>query len=391
MTTPRSSLTTLSLVGFLAWLSYEMVRSPVLPLFAKDLGISPAAIGFVVGASTITGIFLKFPAGVLSDLIPRRRLLLVGAVAFGLGPFGYLIIDDPGTLIPFRFLHGMATAVFAPVALAVIASRHTERRAESLSWYSSATMAGGLLGPVLGGILMQHAGFPITFLTAGIFGLAALGVVVGLRFPEPHVEQHPRGAAWREIRTRMARAAREGAGDPRILITSGMQGAQYMALGVLQAFLPLYGLAVGLDATRVGVLFGVQVLMTVLSKPMLGRLSDRIGRKPIILAGLGVSAAAIAGIPAAGTFGGLLGISAGFGLGVALVTSSVPALVADFCRERRYGSAMGLFGTLMDVGHASGPVLGGALIGRFGYSTAFVVAAAVLFLSALLFAAKVRT
>ncbi len=74
-------------VGLFAFVSYNLVRMPVLSLFAQSLGASPEAIGFIVSASTLTGVFLKWPAGALSDLYDRRWLLLVGLLAFALPPF----------------------------------------------------------------------------------------------------------------------------------------------------------------------------------------------------------------------------------------------------------------------------------------------------------------
>jgi MFS family permease len=409
MTDPRRSLIALSSIGLLAWMSYEMIRSPVLPLFAKQLGLPPEEIGFVVAASTLTGIVLKLPAGVLSDFYPRKSLLLLGALIFGVMPFGYLFIDNPGTLVGIRFIHGVATATFSPVVLAVIATMFRDRRAESLSWYSSATMAGGLLGPVLGGMLIYQAGYPVTFVTAGVFGLLALLLTWRLRLHEPHLQnsrnpaENSRGSreagtgrqgkkeAWQEVKVRLVQGLKEVGGDARILITSATQAFQYMAIGTLQAFLPLYGLSVGLNEAQVGLLFGAQVVVTVLSKPMLGRWSDRIGRKPVIFIGLFLSAVMTAGIPWMNSFESLMVLAAGFGFGVALVTSSVSALVADLCQEKHYGSAMGLFGTIMDIGHASGPILAGLLIARFDYATAFAVVAVLLILSAVLFVQKVRT
>ncbi len=67
-------------VGFLARFSYALARTPVLPLFALYLGAGPEVIGFVVGISTVTGIFFKLPSGALSDLIGRRKTLLAGLV-----------------------------------------------------------------------------------------------------------------------------------------------------------------------------------------------------------------------------------------------------------------------------------------------------------------------
>src|SRR5437867_4478992 len=101
---------------------------PVLSLFAQSLGASPEAIGFLVSASTLTGVFLKWPAGALSDLYDRRWLLLVGLLAFALPPFCYLLITAARWLTVPRFAHGMAPALFAPIALAVVADLRREAR-----------------------------------------------------------------------------------------------------------------------------------------------------------------------------------------------------------------------------------------------------------------------
>ena len=83
----RAALVRLCAAGFVAYCSYSICRAPLLPLFARELGAGPSLIGFVMGASTLTGVFLKLPAGALSDLFGRRRLLVAGALVFATLPF----------------------------------------------------------------------------------------------------------------------------------------------------------------------------------------------------------------------------------------------------------------------------------------------------------------
>ena len=66
-----------------------------------------------MGASTLTGVFLKLPAGALSDLFGRRRLLVAGALVFATLPFSYLAVSTLAWLVVLRFLHGSATAISA--------------------------------------------------------------------------------------------------------------------------------------------------------------------------------------------------------------------------------------------------------------------------------------
>src|SRR4030043_1230578 len=108
-------------VVFFARLSYALARSPVLPLFALYLGAGPEAIGFAVGVSTVTGIFFKLPAGALSDVIGRKRTMLIGLLFFAFMPFAYLWVRDYSLLIIIRFAHGLATAIYGPVSMAVVA------------------------------------------------------------------------------------------------------------------------------------------------------------------------------------------------------------------------------------------------------------------------------
>jgi MFS family permease len=133
-TSLRSTFIALVLIGFFARLSYGMARTPLLALFAKTLGATPAIIGVVVGMSTVTGIFFKAPAGTLSDVYGRRAALFVAAIVFGLMPFAYFFVYDYRLLIAIRFFHGFATAIYGPVAMAVIMDIAGERKGELVGW-----------------------------------------------------------------------------------------------------------------------------------------------------------------------------------------------------------------------------------------------------------------
>ena len=120
----------------------------------------------------------------------------------------------------------------------------------------------------------------------------------------------------------------------------------------------------------------------------MGRVSDRVGRRQVILPGLLpgllIGAASVALLPFASSFIGLAGLSLVFGLGFATVTSSTTALVAGLTRDGRFGSSMGVLRTMMDVGQSIGPVLTGFMVGSAGYGAAFMLLAAILLLAALL-------
>ena len=376
-------------VGLFAFISYNLVRMPVLSLYAQSLGAGPEAIGFIVSASTLTGVFLKWPAGALSDICDRRWLLLVGLLAFALPPFFYQFVSDVRWLVVLRFAHGMATAVFAPIALAVVADLCREARGAAYGSYTAATQAGAMLGPVMGGWLVVSAGFPAAFITAGILGAIAVLLFLLMRLP-PQIPRVASGSGSGAVMREMARGARTVIGNLRVVVTSVTDGARQVANGALMAFLPIYVVGIGMDAAQAGVLFGVQSVTSFFSRPTMGRASDRIGRRPLILVGLVVCAVSLAVIPFTRPFGGLLVLSALFGFGEAIVNASAAALVADLTELKTLGSAMGMQGTIMDIGHASGPILAGLLIGALGFQTAFSIIAGLVLLAAGAFGVGMR-
>ncbi|HEX9843670.1 MAG TPA: MFS transporter [bacterium] len=393
------TLAGLCAVGFLARASYALARTPVLALFAAALGASPAEVGLAVAISTVTGVFFKLPAGVLSDVYGRRRALYLGLCVFAFVPLAYLWVASYPALLVVRFLHGFATAIYGPVAMAVVAAAAGGRRAEALSWFSAVTVIGNLLGAPLGGLLLTASAvgadpgglwrFRLVYAIVAALGLAALAIALwllrGLPPEAPPLHARTLRGAW----SAFAQAVREILLDRRILLTSNMEGVQNLSLGALEAFLPLYVVVVaGLTAFHAGALWAVQVAVVLAAKPVLGTLSDRLGRHAPIFWGMFACALPFALIPWVRSFPGLVVLAMVFGLGEAVVTASASALVADLCDARQLGSAMGAFGTIFDVGHASGPLLAGVLIAAFGgqdYRAPFALIAAMLVVAALAF------
>src|SRR4030066_614587 len=173
----------LCLLGFLTYFSYSLARFPVIPLYAQSLGIGPEALGFIVAASTITGVPGKFIFGGLSDIYGRRRLLILGSCVFAFLPFTYFLVKGYWSLLIIRFIHGSATAIMAPVANATVADlAKSSDRGPKLGTFSSAQKVGTTLGPWLCGILLSWKGFMFPFLVSGAIG--TLGLVLALRLPK---------------------------------------------------------------------------------------------------------------------------------------------------------------------------------------------------------------
>jgi MFS family permease len=373
----------ISIIGGLAILSSTLSKTPVLPLFAQSLHATPSEIGWIIMASTIPGVLVSYPAGVLSDRFGKRRLLLASLVVFATAPFLYLLIDNAWQLMAVRFYHGFATAIFGTVATAAIAERYTADRAARISTYSSVTIVGRSVAPFLGGALISLASYQAVYIACAISGVIALAAGLLLRDGDhAAATRRERPHFWANLTTVLR--------DRGIMLVSAVEAAQYLVFGAVEAFLALYAASLGIPAWQIGIILGVQLVSIVFAKPVMGRISDRVGRTAVILPGLLVGAASIALLPFASGFISLTVLSLVFGIGFATVTSSTTALVADLTRDGRFGSSMGVLRTVMDVGQSIGPVLTGFMIGFAGYGSAFGLLAAILALAALMLGLLLR-
>jgi MFS family permease len=356
-------------------LGYQMGRSPVLPVFATDLGAGPELLGVIVAASTITGVFFKLPAGTLSDMLGRKRMMVLGALFFAFPPFLYPLVNDPWSLLALRFVHGFATAIFSPVAAAYVAGLREQGRGARLGWFASANDIGATGGPMIGGFLLYFtASYPVTYLTVGGLGMLTLAIVLLLPDIEP--------ARVRETKTFGQRLAefRQGVAEvlsvPPILIASSTEAVMYFGYAAFLGFLPIYAKQAGLNDAEIALVLGAQLVAAMLVKPLAGSLSDRFSRKPVIIVGLLFCVAALPLIFRSESFTAFALMSALLGIGVGTVTPVTNALIADLASAKRLGAAMGVFGTVFDFGEAMGPIVAGFLIGSVGYAVTFDILAA---------------
>ncbi len=373
----------IALIGGLAIFSSTLSKTPVLPLFALSPNATPAEIGWIVMASTIPGVLISYPAGALSDHLGKRHVLLASLFVFASAPFLYLVIETAWQLMAVRFYHGFATAIFGTVASAAIAARYSADRATRLSTYSSVTIVGRSIAPFLGGTLISLASFGAVYVACAIAGVLALAAGLLLRDDTPPpAKKQALPHFWTSLITVLR--------DRGIMLVSLVEAAQYLVFGAIEAFLALFAASLGIPAWQIGIILGVQLVSIVFAKPLMGRVSDRVGRRRVILPGLLIGAASVVLLPYFPSFVGLSVLSLAFGLGFATVTSSTAALVADLTRDGRYGSSMGVLRTVMDVGQSIGPVLTGFMVGVAGYASAFTLLAAILVAAALMLGLLLR-
>jgi MFS family permease len=381
-------------MGSLAILSSTLSKNPVLKPFASSLETPEGFwMGVVASASTLPGILVSLPAASLSDIFGRRKFLLVAGLVFASAPFLYLLVAVWWQLILVRFYHGFATAIFVPVAEASIAELFPTKRAERISLFSSATAVGRGFAPFLGGYLLfvTDYGYHTLYLAVGLAGITALIAVLLFLTERKRPLVFFEGS--KETFVRMFHGWSKVAKTRGALIVSFVQASQYYTFGAAEFFLVGYfGEVVRLDPFLIGVIMGSQILMVILAKPFMGRISDKIGRRIPIVGGSIVSSLPLLAIPFVSQFPILLLLSITYGLGFATVTASTPALISELVPASLTGTAMGFLGTMMDVGQTLGPIITGIILAtNLGYEGSFTALAVVLLFSCIIFGIHPKT
>jgi DHA1 family multidrug resistance protein-like MFS transporter len=148
----------------------------------------------------------------------------------------------------------------------------------------------------------------------------------------------------------------------RLLGTALVEMAAYFTYGAFETYLPLYLQGRGLPPYQIGLVFSLQILAVALSKPLFGRLSDRIDRRVQILVGIVLLGGSFALIP---VFPGIVAATAIgilFGLGLSFSTVATSTYVADVAARENLGASLGALSSIMDIGQSAGPFAVGVVI-----------------------------
>jgi len=385
----------LSLIGFFGIFTTTMAKNPVLPLFVKGMGGTPEIIGIISAISPLAGILFSFPIGVMSDRIGRRKILLISGSVFLLAPLMYILVSNAWYLIPIRFFHGLATAILGPVASAAIAEAYDKNKGEKLGTYSSATLIGRTLAPIAGGAIISfflYKGglFPYkaVYVTAFIASIPAFLFCFFIKDAEVKLEKRkPTSEEFRD-------SIRYFFGDGRLVSTALVDMATYFAFGAFETYLPIYLTDNKFSPGQIGLIFSLQILSIALTKPLFGKLADKIDKRFQIAIGLIVLGSSMLALTFFVSSALVIAVSLLFGLGMSFSTVATSAYTGDIADKTKLGASMGALSSVMDVGHSTGPLVTGFIITwvniRAGFITSFALCAAVALVFVLFTAVKLE-
>ncbi|KJJ83649.1 major facilitator superfamily protein [Candidatus Omnitrophus magneticus] len=376
--------------GIFAIFSSTIAKSPVLPFFASSLGIGSSGIGVVAAVSSLVGIIVSIPAGILADRFGRKKMLMISAIVFATAPMLYLMVSNLWQLIIVRFYHGMATAIFMPVSMAMISDMFHKERGEKIGWFSTSTLMGRFAAPLVGASVIGLMAYSPILSYRVIYMICTIGGVIALiivwRLPGDLEHGINDVAPWIDVFEKFKKLLLVKG----VLITSVVEGAVLFAYGGFETFLPLYAVNIGFTPYEIGILLSTQIISVALTKPFMGRFSDKHGRPPQIFTGLILGGASMFGFFMFRGFVMFLLLSILFGLSISVVAAATSALIADLSKKESLASAMGILASVMDMGHTTGPLVAGVIASYYSYSMIFVLASFVLLFVSIAFLLSIK-
>jgi DHA1 family multidrug resistance protein-like MFS transporter len=376
-------------------MSGQGVIAPVLPLFARSFGASTASVGLTLSAFAVARLLLNVPLGVASDRYGRRPLLVAGPLVTGLGMIGSGFAQGIPDLLLWRLIAGAGSAMYMTGAQVYLIDISTQRnRARVLGANQGALLVGVSLGPGLGGLLAEAFGFRLPFFAVG--GAALLTSVYGyLRLPETHAPRGPAGSREKgadSLQPTGGPARRRLLGSRDFLAVCLLTAMVFLtrAGGRFTVFPLLAAAQFGYSASSIGALFTAMALINLIGLGPAAALSDRVGRKAVILPSGVVTAAALALIAWTGAPAMFLGAALLLAVGTSIMGPAPVAYAADVSPREVRGLAMGLYRSAGDLGFVVGPVLLGAVADATTLGGALAVNAVIVVVVTILFAVTAR-
>lgn len=366
----------LAAVSFLTDVASDMTY-PLLPLFlATVLGASATSVGAIEGAAESTAALLRLASGWLSDRVPRRKpLVLAGyGIASLIRPL-IGIAQSASQVLAIRVADRVGKGIRGAPRDALIAdSVDPAIRGRAYGFHRAADHAGAVVGPLLAFVLLQWAHLDLrqVFLLTIIPGaLAILALVLGVR----------------EVpRTILSSSSKRF--DPNVRLSRRFW-TYLVVLFVFtlgnstDAFLLLRAADLGVAPALVPILWAMLHVVKALSSTPGGALSDRLGRKPLVVAGWLVYAVVYFLLGRAGDEWQVWALFAVYGVYFGLTEGVEKALVADLVPADRRGTAFGWYNLAIGLGALPASLIFGAIWDRWGAAVAFTYGAAMALVAAL--------
>ena len=354
-------------------LGYGLV-APILPQFARSFDVGVILASAIVTVFALVRLLFAPAGGALVAKFGERRIYMGGLIIVAVSSAACGFAPDYWSLLVFRGIGGIGSVMFTVSSMGLLVRLSPPaQRGHTSSLYGTAFLLGNILGPILGSLLQGFGMRVPFFIYAATVGVAVLVVAIFLRGGAGGIP------ADDVIQERMTLSEALGLPYYRALLLTGFAHG-WSNFGVRIALLPLMAASIpAIGNAAAGIALTLFALGNALTQQATGRLIDKRGRRPFLVLGLAISAAATVPFGWLQTLPWFLFLAAVAGAGAAFIAPASQALLADLIGSNRNGGqALSTYSMATDLGSIAGTLLAGIIAQLIGFGWAFTVTGIVL-------------
>lgn len=335
------------------------VAVPVLPDLSRRLGASPTMIGLLFASFGVTLLTVSIPMGAVSDRIGRKAPLVGGMLALAAATILFAFAVSLPWLFLARLVQGAADAITWVVGFALIADLYSQQeRGRVMGLVMSGTNFAFMFGPTLGGWLYEAGGIRLPFLFVGALAFVGAAAFLWLDIPD-------RRAAHEVVPIRAVLRV------PAVAACAAAVVAVAATISMLEPVLPLFlNARLGIGPARIGLLFGIGAVASMVLHPLFGRLVNRMGARRLTMIGLVLVSCTLPLLSLTWSYRSAIVFYLLGGSTMALVITPSLAYMAEATSSAGIGSfgvGYGLYNMAWGAGLLGGPALAGFLFERVGF------------------------
>lgn len=348
--------------------------STVIPPFLDDLRVPVALLGTLISLSPVFALTSRLPVGLAYQKTRARMLLSVAILAMGCTNFFYSLVSDGVTFGIVQSLNGFAYGAVTTLYMAfyVDSLAADENRNHAMGYYVGSLALGYSTGNFFGGWIADHWGYAATFQLGALLSLAAVALLWSLHGPADARAASGKAKESARLTSKDSLKALLQPELATVVLVALFLNALHQMGGV---FISLYGLAVGMNLTQIGIIRAAYAGCNAVTRPISGHVVSKFGHRGLSYFGLPLQSAILMLIPLFTGFGAVLLVYVASGLLRAIViVANAVGLVQDVPESRvRRGLASGIYNAAGDLGNILGPSIGGLIAQATGIASVFVV------------------